>query len=98
MDMCSVLLHVFLLGFLVEETPCEHGENMQTPHRKIQEIAQLSTEGLWRASPPERAAPHAGIDPMTFFLRGRRHTHTHTHTLTRTLGQKDTHTETAFCS
>ena len=21
---CSVLLHVFLLGFLVEETPCEH--------------------------------------------------------------------------
>src|SRR4029434_6079849 len=27
-------LHVFLLGFLVEETPCEHGENMQTPHRK----------------------------------------------------------------
>src|SRR4029434_6248401 len=25
----SVLLHVLLLGFLVEETPCEHGENMQ---------------------------------------------------------------------
>src|SRR4029434_3684490 len=23
-----------LVGFLVEETPCEHGENMQTPHRK----------------------------------------------------------------
>src|SRR4029434_645115 len=35
----SVLLHVFLLGFLVEETPCEHRENMQTPHR----IAHLST-------------------------------------------------------
>ena len=24
----------FLLGSLVEETPCEHWENMQTPHRK----------------------------------------------------------------
>src|SRR4029434_6145674 len=31
-------LHVFLLGFLVEETPCEHVENMQTPHRKAREI------------------------------------------------------------
>ena len=38
---CSVLLHVFLLGFLVEETPCEHGENMQTPHRKTREIAVI---------------------------------------------------------
>src|SRR4029434_10704660 len=34
----------FLLGFLVEETPCEHGENIQTPHRKAREIAHLSTE------------------------------------------------------
>src|SRR4029434_5337859 len=33
----------FLLGFLVEETPCGHGENMQTPHRKAREIAHLST-------------------------------------------------------
>src|SRR4029434_5379782 len=49
----SVLLHVFLLGFLVEETPCEHGENMQTPHRKAREIAHLSTEGLGRTCPPE---------------------------------------------
>src|SRR4029434_3800501 len=32
-------LHVFLLGFLVEETPCEHRENLQTPHRKAREIA-----------------------------------------------------------
>ena len=32
---CSVLLLVFLLGFVVEETPCEHGDNMQTPHRII---------------------------------------------------------------
>src|SRR4029434_6844690 len=39
----SVLLHVFLLGFLVEETPSEHGENMQTPHRKAREIAHMST-------------------------------------------------------
>src|SRR4029434_370019 len=38
----------FLLGFLVEETPCEHGENTQTPHRKAREIAHLSTEGLGR--------------------------------------------------
>src|SRR4029434_439274 len=50
---CSVLLHIFLLGFLVEETPCEHGENMQTPHRKAREIAHLSTEGLGRTCPPE---------------------------------------------
>src|SRR4029434_8193321 len=35
-------LHVFLLGFLVEETPCEHRENMQTPHREAREIAHLS--------------------------------------------------------
>ena len=25
----------------MEETPCEHGENMQTPHRKAREIAIL---------------------------------------------------------
>ena len=58
-------LHVFLLGFLVEETPCEHGENMQTPHRKAREIAHLSTEGLGRTCPPEPTAPHVGIEPMT---------------------------------
>src|SRR4029434_1137457 len=39
---CSVCMF-FLLGFLVEETPCEHGENMQTPHRKAREIAHLSS-------------------------------------------------------
>ena len=37
-------LHVFLLGFLVEETPCEHRENMQTPHRKARGIAHLRSE------------------------------------------------------
>src|SRR4029434_3008338 len=51
----------FLLGFLLEETPCEHGENMQTLHRKAREIAHLSTEGLGRTCPPEPTAPHAGI-------------------------------------
>src|SRR4029434_10585937 len=61
-------LHVFLLCFLVEEAPCEHGENMQTPHRKAQEIAHLSTEGLGRTCPPEPTEPHAGIEPMTFLL------------------------------
>src|SRR4029434_10225490 len=61
-------LHVFMLGFLVEETPCEHWENMQTPHRKAREIAQLSTEGLERTCPPEPTAPHAGIETMTFLL------------------------------
>src|SRR4029434_7181641 len=55
-----------LLGFLVEETPCEHGENMQTPHRKAREIAHLSTLG--RTCPPEPTAPHVGIEPMTFLL------------------------------
>src|SRR4029434_9975797 len=37
-------LHVFLLGLLAEETPCEHGGNMRTPHRKAREIAHLSTD------------------------------------------------------
>src|SRR4029434_8100549 len=36
---CSFCMF-FLLGFLVEETPCEHGENMQTPHKKAREIAR----------------------------------------------------------
>src|SRR4029434_7614060 len=49
---CSVLLHVFLLGFLVEETPCEHGENMYTPHRKAREIAHLSQQRPMRESNP----------------------------------------------
>ena len=44
-------LHVFLLGFLVEETPCEHGENMQTPHRKAWEIAHLSQQRpMWESN------------------------------------------------
>src|SRR4029434_5390815 len=34
--------------------------------------------------------------PMIHFHPPNTHTHTHTHT--HTLGQKDTHTETAFCS
>src|SRR4029434_2345908 len=46
-----LFLHVFLLGFLLEETPCEHRENMQTPHRNAREIAYLSTEGLGRTCP-----------------------------------------------
>src|SRR4029434_5132874 len=33
---CSFCMF-FLLGSLVEETPCEHGENMQSPHRKARE-------------------------------------------------------------
>src|SRR4029434_5639571 len=63
---CSFCMF-FLLGSLVEETPCEHGENMQTPHRKAREIALCT---LGRTCPPEPTAPHAGIEPMTFLLRG----------------------------
>ena len=37
-----LFLHVFPVGVPLEETPCEHGENMQTPHRKTREIAHLS--------------------------------------------------------
>src|SRR4029434_8366554 len=40
---CPSFCMFFLLGSLVEETPWEHGENMQTPHRKAREIAHLST-------------------------------------------------------
>ena len=67
-DLFLFFLHVFVLGFYVEETPCEHGENMQTPHRKAREITHLSTEGLGRTCPPEPTAPNAGIEPMTFLL------------------------------
>src|SRR4029434_9482965 len=56
---CSFCMF-FLLGFLVEETPCEHEENMQTPHRKAWEIAHLSTEGLGGTCPPEPTAPLCG--------------------------------------
>src|SRR4029434_3386826 len=42
----------FLLGSLVEETPCEHGENMQTPHRKAREIAHLSPVHSGEDLPP----------------------------------------------
>src|SRR4029434_4633153 len=36
------------VGVLCGGNPCEHGENMQTPHRKAREIAHLSTGGLGR--------------------------------------------------
>src|SRR4029434_6508486 len=39
-DRRAIFLHVFVLGFYVEETPCEHGENIQTPHRKAREITR----------------------------------------------------------
>ena len=78
---CVLFACFFLLGFLVEETPCEHGENMQTPHRKAREIAHLSTEGLGRTCPPEPTAPHAGIEPMTFLLSRRQCKHLSHHAM-----------------
>src|SRR4029434_5881050 len=42
----------FLLGFLLEGTSREHGENMQTPHRKAREIAHLSTVHSGEDLPP----------------------------------------------
>src|SRR4029434_1798744 len=53
-------LHVFLLGLLAEETPCEHGENMQTPHRKAQEIAHLSTVHSGEDLPPRANSTPCG--------------------------------------
>src|SRR4029434_5289793 len=50
----------FLHVFLLEETPCEHGENMQNPHRKAWEIAHLSTEGLGRTCSPEPTCAPCG--------------------------------------
>src|SRR4029434_445077 len=50
----------FLLGFLLEETPCEHGENMQTPHREAQEIAHLSTVHSGEDLPPSANSPARG--------------------------------------
>src|SRR4029434_6573066 len=50
----------FLLGFLVEETPCGHGENMQTPHRKAREIAHLSTVHSGEDLPPRANSAPCG--------------------------------------
>src|SRR4029434_8466981 len=50
----------FLLGFLLEETPCEHGENMQTPHRKAREIAHLSTVHSGEDLPPRANSTPSG--------------------------------------
>src|SRR4029434_9140799 len=50
----------FLLGFLVEETPCKHRENMQTPHRKAREIAHLSTVHSGEALPPRANSAPCG--------------------------------------
>ena len=50
----------FLLGSLGEETPCEHGENMQTPHRKAQEIAHLSTVHSGEDLPPRANSAPCG--------------------------------------
>src|SRR4029434_8137225 len=50
----------FLLGSLVEETPCEHGENMQTPHRKAREIAHLSTVHSGEDLPPRANSAPCG--------------------------------------
>src|SRR4029434_9736422 len=53
-------LMVFLVGFLLEETPCEHGENMQTPHREAQEIAHLSTVHSGEDLPPSANSAPCG--------------------------------------
>ena len=45
----------FCVGVLCGGNPCEHGENMQTPHRKAREIAHLSTEG--EPAPSTNSAP-----------------------------------------
>src|SRR4029434_1766745 len=50
----------FLLGSLVEETPCEHGENMQTPHRKARVIAHLSTVHSGEDLPPRANSAPCG--------------------------------------
>ena len=65
-----------LLGFLVEETPCEHGENMQTPHRKAREIALIiKTFVRFLMAHTTHWNTHVHI-----WRRHRTHTHTHTHT------------------
>src|SRR4029434_870018 len=50
----------FLLGSLVEETPCAHGANIQTPHRKAQEIAHLSTVHSGEDLPPRANSAPCG--------------------------------------
>src|SRR4029434_4500528 len=47
----------FYVGVLCGGNPCEHEENLQTPHRKAREIAHLSTEGLGRTCPQYQQCP-----------------------------------------
>src|SRR4029434_3551094 len=58
---CVLLFYMFfLLGSLVEETPCEHGENMQTQHRNARERAHLSTVHSGEDLPPRANSAPCG--------------------------------------
>src|SRR4029434_9040023 len=58
---CVLLFCMFyVLWSLVEETPCEHGENMQTPHRKAREITHLSTVHSGEDLPPRANSAPCG--------------------------------------
>ena len=61
----SVFLHVYIfyVGVLSGGNLCEHGENMQTLHRKAWEIAHLSTEGLGRTCPQYQQRPMRESNP-----------------------------------
>ena len=81
-----------------------HGENMQTPHRKAREIAQLSTEGLGRTYPPEPTAHVRESNPGPSCCEAavqapEQHSHTHTHTHTHlglTVTTHTTHSHTSL--
>ena len=49
----SDLLCMFLFGSFVEETPCEHGENMSTPHRTAREMGHrlVLSWAKWESNP-----------------------------------------------
>ena len=49
-------------------SPCEHGDNMQTSHRKAREIVHLNTDRPGKNMPPVPTRPHAGTEPRAFFL------------------------------
>src|SRR4029434_270467 len=88
---------VFLLGFLAEETPCEHGENMQTPHRKAREIAHLSTVHSGEDLPPRANSVPCGNqthDLLAVRLQCKQLSHRASDTLHRCLFPSFTHTYT----
>src|SRR4029434_1067679 len=59
-ELCFCSSACFYVGVLCGGNPCEHGENMQTPHRKAREIAHPSTVHSGEDLPPRANSAPCG--------------------------------------